>query len=96
MESEQNTGKPVVWSVPLLTSPVGLVKLLTWDGEPVRAGTGKPVEYKLRYIPKFGDRLPLVAYIEATSANEAVARLRDELRGQCEREEVIGALSTAE
>ncbi len=77
-------------------TPAGLVKLLTWDGEPVRAGTGRPVEYKLRYVPRFGDRLPLVAYIEAADADEAVATLRDELRGQCEREEVIGALPTAE
>jgi len=72
------------------------VKLLTWDGEPVRAGTGRLVEYKLRYVPRFGDRLPLMAYIEAADADEAVERLREELRGQCEREEVIGALPTAE
>ena len=65
------------------------VKLLTWDGEPVRAGTGRPVEYKLRYVPRFGDRLPLVAYIEAADADEAVERLREELRGLCSCIEVI-------
>ena len=57
------------------------VKLLTWDGEPLRAGTGRLVEYKLRYVPRFGDRLPLVAYIEADSAAEVVRILREELRG---------------
>lgn len=77
----------------MLTFPaIQDVKLLTWDGEPLRAGTGRPVEYKLRYVPRFGDRLPLVAYIEAADADEAVERLREELRGQCEREEVIGVV----
>ncbi len=74
----------------MLTFPaIQEVKLLTWDGEPVRAGTGRPVEYKLRYVPRFGDRLPLVAYIEADSAAEAVRILREELRGLCDCIEVI-------
>lgn len=80
----------------MLTFPAGQVKLLTWNGEPVRAGMGRRTEYMIRYVPRFGDRLPLVAYIEAADADEAVETLRDELRGQCEREEVIGTLPTAE
>ena len=58
--------------------------------------SGNPGVYIVRYVPRFGDRLPLVAYIEAADADEAVERLREELRGQCEREEAIGALPTAE
>ena len=68
------------------------VKLLTWDGGPFRAGDGRAAVYVMRYVPRFGDRLPLVAYIEAADVGEAVERLREELRGQCEREEVIGVI----